>query len=245
MHLAVLVTNTDESAFAQAHPKDGEKFPAMMRRVRPDWDFSAFSVKDGEFPDRIDRFDGLMLTGSPASVNGGAAWIARLLTLIRDAHRRRIPMFGACFGHQAIALALGGRVTRNPGGWVHGSVPVALDARRDWMAGLPDEMHLYASHAEQVSTLPEGADILAHSPGCAVAGFAIGDHIYTTQHHPEMTPEFIAALTEELSGDLGPDLTARARASLHAPANMKAYAESVARFFEQAARRSLAGLPRD
>ena len=33
MRIAVLMTNTDESDFSQAWPKDGEKFPAMMRTM--------------------------------------------------------------------------------------------------------------------------------------------------------------------------------------------------------------------
>ncbi len=234
MHLAVLVTNTDESAFAHSHLKDGEKFPAMVRLARPDWTFQAFSVKDGVFPDALDRFDGLILTGSPASVHDPAPWVGRLLALIRKAEGQRLPMFGACFGHQAIALALGGEVTRNPDGWVHGLTRSHLRTRRDWMAGLPDPVKLYGSHTEQVSRLPGGAEVLTSSEGCAIAGFAIGAHVYTTQHHPEMTPAFIAALTEELAGAMGTDLAGRARASLVEGADMGAFAESVTRFFEQA-----------
>jgi GMP synthase-like glutamine amidotransferase len=120
MHLAVLVTNTDENVFVQAHPKDGEKFSAMLGQVRRDWSFTVFSVKDGVFPGRPARFDGLILPGSPASVHDPAPWVARLLGLIREADAHGVAMFGACFGHQAIALALGGEVSRNPDGWVHG-----------------------------------------------------------------------------------------------------------------------------
>ena len=58
MHLAVLMTNTDESDFAQRHPKDGEKFKALIQSVRPDWTVSSFHVKDGVFPDDILAFDG-------------------------------------------------------------------------------------------------------------------------------------------------------------------------------------------
>ncbi len=234
MHLGVLVTNTDESPFAQRHPKDGEKFPLMMRAVRPDWRFSVWQVKDGDFPDSFEGLDGVMLTGSPASVHDDADWIARLMETIRAMDRHGLPMFGACFGHQAIALALGGAVGRNPGGYVHGLTHSRLTHPAPWMADLPDPVRLYGSHVEQVTALPPGARATSASEDCPVAGFVRGDRIYTTQHHPEMTPGFIAALTDELAGYLGPDVTARARASLSEPADGRAFADSIARFFDTA-----------
>jgi len=236
MHLAILMTNTDESAFSAHHPKDGEKFADLIHMVRPGWTLEVFAVKDGVFPENLSRFDGAMITGSPASVRSGAAWTEQLLELIRAMHAARLPLFGACFGHQAIALALGGAVGHNPGGWVHGLIRNETLARPNWARDLSDVVGLYGSHTEQVTALPEGAVPLSRSEGCPVSGFAIGQTVYTTQHHPEMTPAFIAALTEEMVGDLGPDLAARARASLTVPADRAAFAESVARFFEQAAR---------
>lgn len=235
MHLAILMTNTDESEFAQAHPKDGEKFADLIHLVRPGWTLEVFAVKDGVFPADLSRFDGAMITGSPASVTGEADWIARLLDLIRAMHAAGMPIFGACFGHQAIALALGGTIGRNSGGWIHGLTRNRTLTRPGWARDLPDEVRLYGSHVEQVTALPEGAVPISRSEGCDVTGFVLGDTIYTTQHHPEMTPEFIAALTEELAGDLGPDLAARARASLAERSDMTVFAESIARFFEQAA----------
>lgn len=163
MHLATLMTNTDESPFAQARPRDGAKFTEMVQGARPDWTTEVFAVKDGVFPDDLSRFDGAIITGSPASVRGDAPWIARLLDLIREMHGRRLPMFGACFGHQAIALALGGQVGPNPGGWVHGLIRNDLLARPAWTKDLPDPLLLYASHTEQATALPEGATPLARS----------------------------------------------------------------------------------
>jgi len=235
MHLAILMTNTDESAFAARHPRDGQKFTDLIQSARPDWTTEVFAVKDGVFPDSLARFNGAMITGSPASVRSGAEWTEELLALIRAMHGAGLPMFGACFGHQAIALALGGAVGDNPGGWVHGLTHNEMLARPDWAADLPDTVRLYGSHTEQVTALPDGAVPLSRSEGCPISGFAIDGTVYTTQHHPEMTPEFIAALTEELADRMGPDLTARARASLAEPADGAVFAESVARFFEQAA----------
>ena len=234
MHLAILMANTDESAFADAHPRDGAKFTALIRSVRPDWTTQVFAVKDGEFPTDLSAFDGVMITGSPASVHDPDPWIADLLSLIRDMTAARLPLFGACFGHQAIALALGGQVGHNPGGWVFGRTQTQVTDPAPWMDPLPQVTALYAAHVEQVTAMPAQARALTTSAECPVGGFAIGNHVYTTQYHPEMTPGFIAALIEHLADDKPAGVIARARASLAMPADTRPFAESIARFFEQA-----------
>ena len=225
MRIAILMTNTDESDFAQAWPKDGEKFTAMMHRVRPDWEYVVYPVKDGAFPDGLEGLDGVLITGSPASVNSGEAWVDRLFALIREIYAAGLPMFGACFGHQAIAKALGGTVQRNPGGWVFGLVEAQY---RDGT-----KLPLYASHVEQVTKMPEGGEVLAEGPDCGVAGFVIADNVMTTQYHPEMEPEFIAALVEHLASELPEDVTEKARSSLTKPADMRGLSERIALFLEK------------
>lgn len=234
MHLAILMTNTDESAFAQAHPKDGEKFTAMVHSVRPDWQLTSYTVKDGIFPPDINAFDGVMVTGSPASVLDQDPWVAQLLTTIRDAHTACTPMFGACYGHQAIALALGGEIGPNPAGWVFGLTHATLTDRADWMANLPETFPQYAAHIEAVTRLPEGATPIATSDTCAISGFRIGTTIYTTQNHPEMTPAFIKALVTEYHDKLPDGVGQAAHASLTQDVDRTQYAETIARFFEQA-----------
>jgi GMP synthase-like glutamine amidotransferase len=234
VHLAILMTNTDESAFAQAHPKDGEKFAALIHSARPDWRCETYSVKDGVFPDDLAAFDGFIITGSPASVHDGADWIDRLLATIREIVSRKIPLFGACFGHQAIALALGGKVEHNPGGWVFGLTRSDVMDRPAWMEPVGDQIAQYGAHIEQVTDLPEGARVLLASAACPVGGFAIGNRVFTTQNHPEMSSDFVAALIEEYAGKLPKDVVTQARASLSDRADYQNFAETIARFFEQA-----------
>ena len=234
MHLAILMTNTDDSAFARAHPKDGQKFTDLIQLARPDWTTSVFSVKDSVFPPDLFAFDGAMITGSPASVRSAADWVTQLLELIRSAHAQQFPLFGACFGHQAIAQALGGTLSRNPAGWVHGLTRNQLANRPGWAAALPDELKLYGAHCEYVAALPAGAIPFSTSDGINT-GFTLGRHIFTTQHHPEMSHGFIIALTEELRETLGAEVYARALDSLHAHSDQQLFAECLARFFEQAA----------
>jgi GMP synthase-like glutamine amidotransferase len=231
MHLALLVTNTDDSAFAAAHPRDAEKFAALIALVRPGWQVTAFDLPKGQFPPDDCGFGGWMIGGSPASVRDDAPWIARLMDLIRHLVARKAPIFAACFGHQAVALALGGQVDRNPGGWMLGLARMTMRPN-PWIA--PGPVLQYAAHLEQVTHLPDGARMLATSDHCKVASFAIGDHVLTTQYHPEMTHGFITALVDEIAAKLPPDVIRSAKASLGQQADSAAFAESIARFFEGA-----------
>lgn len=223
MHIAVLMTNTDESEFAQARPKDGEKFTTMIHSVRPEWDVTVFPVKDGAFPPEGARFDGWVIGGSPASVHDKDPWVGELFDLIRKLVAEGQPVFGACFGHQAIALALGGDVDKNPGGWVFGLVETEIE-------GVP--MKLYGSHFEQVVALPPDAVVLGGNPDCPVGSFAIPGRVMTTQYHPEMSHGFITDLVEEYADALSPEVVARARGSLEVKADSGVIAERIAQFFE-------------
>lgn len=225
MHIALLMTNTDESEFAQARPKDGEKFTTMIRSVRPDWQVTVFPVKDGVFPPEGARFDGWLIGGSPASVHDADPWVGQLFALIRRLVDEAQPIFGACFGHQAIAMALGGHVAKNPGGWVFGLVETTVE-------GVP--MKLYGSHMEQVVDLPPGAVVLGGTADCPVGSFAIPGRVMTTQYHPEMSHDFITDLVEEYADDLPAEVVTRARESLTKAADSTAIAERIARFFEGA-----------
>ena len=232
MRIAVLVTNTDRSDFAARHPRDGEKFRALLRGVRPAWQVSDFDLTLGEFPDSLAGFDGVVIGGSPASVHDSDDWIAGLGPLIRQIVAAGTPVFGACFGHPAIARALGGTVADNPGGWVLGVTTTRITAQAPWMVGPATALRLNAAHTEQVTALPPGAEVLSGNDECPFGTYRIGTSVFATQYHPEMTDDFIAALVEEFGPALSPGLHAKARASLAPPADTALFAEWIARFFE-------------
>jgi GMP synthase-like glutamine amidotransferase len=233
MHIAVLATNTDDSDFAARHPRDVEKFRRLMHRVRPDWTVTAFDLPKGQFPETAQGFDGFLIGGSPSSVHDEDAWIERLMEIIRQAFAVGTPIVGACFGHQAIAKALGGAVGPNPDGFVLGTAATEVVNPAPWM-DLVAEFRLAAAHGEQVTRLPPGAEVLGRTPGCPAAAYRIGDRVFTTQYHPEMTPEFLAALVAEFAPQFPPVVGEAARASLALGTEGPRFAEWVARFFEQA-----------
>ena len=232
MHIAILVTNTDTSAFASRHPGDADRFSAMLQLVRPDWTFAAFDTVNGALPPEPALFDGYIVTGSPASANDPDDWIAGLKGFIRQSVAAQVPLFGACFGHQVIASALGGQVEQSVDGWRLGlyEAPGSLALGAD---NAP--IRLYAAHKDQVTVLPPGAVLLGGTTDCPLAGYTIGNTVYSSQYHPEMPHEFVAALINEIADHVGPKAASSAQLSLsQGRADMERFAQSVAVFFENA-----------
>jgi GMP synthase-like glutamine amidotransferase len=235
LRLAVLLTNDDTSAFAAHFPNDGQKVVHLLQPLRPDWTFEVVPVKDGVLPVSPSDFDGYVITGSPASVNDDSlAWVGQLLAFIRAVHAARQPLIGLCFGHQAVARALGGQVARNTAGWGLGTAPTHWQAVCPWMQPTQNTTTLMAAHNEQVTHMPEGAECLGGSDFCPIGSMQIGQHIWTTQYHPEMPLVFMQALLGYLTDKLENDTMACAHTSLQQAADVPLFGQWMAQFFEHA-----------
>ena len=232
MKIAILLTDIDVSDFANQFPDDAQKVVDLMHPLRPDWTFHRFAVRDGEFPPKSAEFDGLVITGSPASVHDDRPWIAPLLALIRTAEARRQPMVGICFGHQAIALALGGKVARNPLGWGLGTVTTTFQTHKSWMQPSHRQIRFWRWHNEIVTHLPTGAEVLATDPLTDISAFCIGNHVLAIQHHPEITTDYMDGMLGMLQGEVSADVLAEARNSSKLDAEGGLFVEWMALFLE-------------
>jgi GMP synthase (glutamine-hydrolysing) len=124
----------------------------------------------------------LVLSGGPASVytEGAPSLRTELVNL-------GIPVLGICYGMQAMALSLGGRVEGAEAG-EYGRTTLTLvgDGGR-LLAGLPREQQCWMSHGDCVLEPPPGFAALAASPGSPVAAFESVDRgLYGIQFHPEV-----------------------------------------------------------
>ena len=235
LRIAVLLTNNDTSVFAAHFPNDGQKVVQLLQPLRPDWTYEVVPVKDGVLPSSPADFDGYVITGSPASVNDDSLpWVAQLLDFIRAVDAARQPLVGLCFGHQAVARALGGQVARNAAGWGLGTAATLWQAERPWMQPAQITTTLMAAHNEQVTRMPEGAECLGGSDFCPIGSMQIGQHIWTTQYHPEMPQVFMQALLGYLADKLDTHTMARAHASLQQAADVPLFGLWMAQFIEHA-----------
>jgi GMP synthase (glutamine-hydrolysing) len=97
-----------------------------------------------------------------------------------------VPMFGICYGFQAMAQALGGTVAHT-GQREFGGTALRVAEPGRLFTGLPQEQSVWMSHGDCVTQPPTGYAVTAGSPGAPVAAFEdlVGGRA-GVQFHPEV-----------------------------------------------------------
>ena len=210
--IAILETGAPPPALAERH---GD-YPAMFRALLGDGcSVETFDAQAGEWPDAA-AFDAVLITGSAAGVYETDPWIGDLLDWIRGA-KGRTRLIGICFGHQAMAQALGGRVEKSDKGWGVGLHRYDVVSDEPWMDPRAATVAIPVSHQDQVVEAPAGARVILRSDFTPFAGLAWGDDAISLQGHPEFTPAYATDLTAGRRDRIGPELVDRAVDSLKAP----------------------------
>jgi GMP synthase (glutamine-hydrolysing) len=184
VRLLVLVTGQTLPALAS---RRGD-YPAWIREKTGDAWSGAWATHDVRTAAPMPRpleADAFVITGSSSSVTERAPWMLRTEALIREIASARRPLLGICFGHQIVAQALGGLVTRNPRGREMGAMRVSRTLDDRIFAGLPRAFDIHGTHVDAVTRLPPGAEVLATTPRDPHAAFRVGPWIKGVQFHPE------------------------------------------------------------
>jgi GMP synthase (glutamine-hydrolysing) len=123
---------------------------------------------------------GIVLSGGPASVYepGAPALAAGILGL-------GVPVLGICYGQQAMAQVLGGRVEAT-GVREYGKTDLRADGGV-LLGDLPSEQTVWMSHADAVSRAPAGFRVTARTEATPVAAMEDPERgLFAVQFHPEV-----------------------------------------------------------
>ena len=163
----------------------------IARRVREAGVYCEILPWDVDF-ERIQQFEarGIILSGGPES------------TLVEETPKVQegifelgIPLLGICYGMQAIAKQLGGKVEnvgKSEFGYAHVRARGHTDLLRDIQDSVTEEGHgmldVWMSHGDRVAELPPGFKLMASTESAPIAGMADETRkIYGLQFHPEVT----------------------------------------------------------
>ena len=136
------------------------------------------SASIDEIKDRNPR--AIVLSGGPSSVYEEGA--PRLDPGVFDLD---IPVFGICYGFQAMAQVLGGTV-EHTGTSEYGRTELNV-VGGDLHEGLPEVQPVWMSHGDAVTEAPQGFTVVASSEGAPVAAFEDRSRrLAGVQYHPEV-----------------------------------------------------------
>lgn len=228
---------------APAAQGPGGNYPELFATLFADHDvtLTRVDVDRGELPSDLDAVDGWITTGSAHSlVSDDLPWLPGAIELVRTLVREDRPFVGDCFGHQLLAVALGGTVERAEVGWRVGVQPYRVTRTQPWMVPAADHFRMIASHQDQVVVPPDDTVIFAEGPLCPVAGMAHGSAI-SFQGHPEYPPELSRLLTLDRRDRIGEEETQRGLASLDLGITQSLAADWIVEFVTRAAARRDAG----
>ena len=123
----------------------------------------------------------IVLSGGPSSVYAEGA--PQVDAALFDAN---LPVFGICYGFQAMAATLGGTVAQT-GLSEFGATELRIVFGSCLFDGLPEVQNVWMSHGDSVQEAPAGFTVTASSAGAAVAAFEdLSRGLAGVQFHPEV-----------------------------------------------------------
>ena len=157
----------------------------IARRVREHGVYSEILPCDVA-PTRIAEFAprGIVLSGGPESTTDSGGW-----RIPKEVYDLNVPILGICYGMQALAQELGGRVESSDLR-EFGHSDLVIENDESLLEGLSDNgsLSVWMSHGDRVTELPPGFAVIGSSAHAPIAAMANEERrIYGLQFHPEVT----------------------------------------------------------
>lgn len=200
--LCILVTG---DPVPTTHEQRGDFASLMRRAVGEHWSgpWLSFDCRTQPTLPEPHLLAGIIVTGSPASVTDREDWVVAGERYLAVAVRAGTAVLGVCFGHQMLAQALGGHVSRNPRGREIGTVELSLLDADDPVLGDRARPYLVnMSHVDSVERPPPGAYVLGHTALDPHAALRFGDSAWGVQFHPEFDREIVGHYATTRGDDL-------------------------------------------
>ncbi|MDR2621221.1 MAG: glutamine-hydrolyzing GMP synthase [Dysgonamonadaceae bacterium] len=139
-------------------------------------------VPYNKFPENASNVIGVILSGSPFSVNDSEAFKPDLSSV-----RGKYPVLGICYGAQYLAYSSGGKVEKGNSREYGRARLTPADRNDALMKNVGENVQVWMSHGDTITVLPENFVIVANTKDVEVAAYRIeGEKTWGVQFHPEV-----------------------------------------------------------
>jgi len=233
LRICILETDHIRDEFVEQYTGYGAMFKTLFAGQPIAADFDVFNVVEGHYPREDAHYDAYLVTGSKADSFGTDPWIETLKVFLLSRYQRGDKLLGICFGHQLLAIVLGGHAQRATQGWGVGIHRYRVHAQAPWMTPHDGDVTLLISHQDQVTALPEGATVVASSEFCPFAAYQLNGQVLCFQGHPEFVHDYSRALLELRQQNMADDVYQTAVDSLNHSHDGATVGEWMLRFVAQ------------
>jgi len=135
------------------------------------------------FPQPDSSVKGIILSGSPSSVNETDAPDIDVKSILEQ-----FPTLGVCYGAQLMAKKLGGEVGKSAHREYGRAMLIQTGENNQLLDGLNYETQVWMSHSDSILRVPEGSRIIGTTNSIPVAAFQMDAFpaAYGIQFHPEV-----------------------------------------------------------
>lgn len=236
LRICILETDNIHPDLVDQFQGYGRMFQRLFARQPIAAEFEVFNVVAGQYPDDQQHYDAYLITGSKADSFGSDPWIATLRVFLLKRYQLGDKLMGVCFGHQLLALLLGGKTERATQGWGVGVHHYEISKQPEWMKPSTERLAMLIIHQDQVTVAPANATILAGSEFCSIGAYCIGDQVLCFQGHPEFDHDYVRSVLEIRQDMYGQQVYQRGLTSLQHEQQGQMVAEWMMRFVEQGKR---------
>ena len=139
-------------------------------------------VPYNKFPESDQSVKGVILSGSPFSVNDREAFKPDLSEI-----RGKYPVLGICYGAQYLAYISGGKVEKGDLREYGRAMLTSVDTNDLLFKSAKAQSQVWMSHGDTITRLPDEFKVIAKTNDVAVAAYKIEDEqTWGVQFHPEV-----------------------------------------------------------
>ncbi|MDA0683373.1 MAG: glutamine-hydrolyzing GMP synthase [Bacteroidetes bacterium] len=152
---------------------------------------------------------GIILSGGPSSVyDEGAPQLDPAMLDLTLENGDPVPIFGVCYGLQAMAHVQGGEV-QAADKREFGRAAIRTDTQTDLFKGIPEGSQVWMSHGDKMTRLPDDYEIIAHTDNAPIAAVRstklphFGVQFHPEVHHTEYGRQIIENFALRICGCKG------------------------------------------